>query len=200
MKKVQASDIRAAVDTLKQGGVIALPTETTYGLACDPRNENAVKKIFDIKGRLEQKPLQLIASDFLQVNELALLTVQEELLAKKYWPGPLTMLVRLKSGVKLAKQVSPKSVIGIRVTSSVTAKAVARAFGHPIAATSANRSGSLPAFSGRGVIRAFQAFPIKPDFILDAGSIPRHAPSTVVRVQLHGEVEIMRQGSIRVKS
>lgn len=190
--------LQAAVRVLKRGGVIAFPTETTYGLGCDPRNAKAVKKIFQIKGRSESKPLQLIAGSLAQVQQLALLTSIEKRILARYWPGPLTLLVALRSGKKLVKHVSPKRVIGIRVSSSDVARQLALAFGHPIATTSANRSGSPPAFSGRGVIRAFSSFPDQPSLLLDIGSLPRRKPSTVARIQADGSVDIFRQGSVRI--
>lgn len=190
--------LQAAVRVLKCGGVIAFPTETTYGLGCDPRNAKAVKKIFQIKGRSESKPLQLIAGSLAQVQQLALLTSIEKRILARYWPGPLTLLVALRSGKKLVKHVSPKRVIGIRVSSSDIARQLALAFGHPIATTSANRSGSPPAFSGRGVIRAFSSFPDQPSLLLDIGSLPRRKPSTVARIQADGSVDIFRQGSVRI--
>ena len=189
--------LRAAVRVLKNGGVISFATETTYGLACDPRNAKAVKKIFLIKGRVESKPLQLIAGSFAQVNRLTQLTNIEKKLASTHWPGPLTMLVKLRAGKKLAPKVNPKRVIGIRVSSSDLARKIADAFGHPIAATSANRSGNAPAFSGRGVVRAFADFSCKPDLLLDSGRIPRRRPSTVARVRKDGSIDVIREGVIR---
>lgn len=188
-------DVARAVRVLRRGGVIAFPTETTYGLGCDPRNATAVRKIFEMKGRSEKKPLQLIAGSIAQVFRIADFSPEEKKLAKKYWPGALTLLVHLKSGKKLVSIVSPRRVIGIRVTSSKIAKAIAMRFGYPIAATSANRSGSKPAFSGIGVRRAFHHFQNKPDFILDAGQIPRNKPTTVARVRRDGKIEILRQGA-----
>ncbi len=182
-----------AVAVLKQGGVIAIPTETVYGLACDPKNPKAVKKIFAIKGRKEDKPLQLIASSMTQVNPLVILNPHESKAVKKYWPGPLTLLLRLKSGVKLAPHVSPNQTIGIRVTSSTIAQAVAKGLGHPIAATSANRSGSSPAVSGLGVARAFKNYENKPDFILDIGAIPKNLPTTVASIAENGEATVYRR-------
>ncbi|MFZ6015730.1 MAG: L-threonylcarbamoyladenylate synthase [Patescibacteria group bacterium] len=197
---MQKNQITQAVAILKNSGVIALPTETVYGLACDPNNSKAVKKIFAIKGRKEDKPLQLIASSFAQVNRLADLNPAERRLAKKYWPGPLTLLVKLKQGIKLAPHVSPKRTIGIRVTSSPIAAAIVKAFGHPIAATSANRSGSPPATSGRGVVRAFKGFKNQPDYILDIGAIPKNKPTTVASISPNGQITIHRQGGIELKS
>jgi L-threonylcarbamoyladenylate synthase len=190
--------IRLAVKTLRLGGVIALATETTYGLACDPRNAKAVNRIFQIKGRVESKPLQLIAGTLAQVNRLAQLTKEEKCLGDTYWPGALTLLVKLRSTIKLAPRVSPRRVIGVRISSDEFVRSLANAFGHPIAATSANRSGEIPAFSGSGVIKAFTKFRAQPDLILDAGRIPRRKPSTVARVKKDGRIEILREGSIRL--
>lgn len=198
MPRITKQDIQKAADIIRRGGVIALPTETVYGLACDPRNVKAVKQIFCIKGRADDKPLQLIASSFAQVTRLADMTTAEKRLARVYWPGPLTMLVRLRSGMRLAKQVSPSSVIGIRVSPSPVVRALIRAFGYPIAATSANRSGLTPVRSGNGVKKAFQGFIDQPDMILDVGMLPRRKPSTVVRVKESGDVEVLRQGGVRI--
>ncbi|MEN9558015.1 MAG: hypothetical protein RL141_384 [Candidatus Parcubacteria bacterium] len=192
--------IAAAVRVLRRGGVVAIPTETTYGLACDPRNAAAVRKIFRIKGRDDQKPLQLIAGSTAQVAALATLDRYTKPLTARHWPGPLTLLLPLRKGMRLAPQVSPGRMVGIRVSSSPIASALARAFRHPLAATSANKSGSIPAFSGRGVIRAFEEGGMKPDLLLDAGALPRRAPSTVARVHPDGRIEILRRGSIRLKT
>lgn len=198
MDKKTSEDIKKAVQVLNLGGVIAIPTETVYGLACDPRNLEAVKKIFAIKGRDDGKPLQLIASSFDQVQALADLTKPELEIAQKHWPGPLTLLVKLKPGIKLAPQTCPNQTIGIRVTSSAIAGAIAEAFGYPIAATSANRSGMSPAVSGLSVARAFQKYENKPDYILDIGAIDKNLPSTVASIAENGEVIIYRQGAVEL--
>lgn len=190
--------IREAVRTLRRGGVIALPTETIYGLACDPRNAKAVAQIFKIKGRSEKKPLQLIAGSREQVTRLAMLTGAANKIATRYWPGPLTLLLPLRPGQKLPARVSPGRVIGIRVSSSAFTKKLALAFGSPIAATSANQTGKEPARSGRGVMRAF-ATGLQPDLLLDVGALPRRKPSTVARVHDDGRIEVLRAGGIKLK-
>jgi L-threonylcarbamoyladenylate synthase len=196
MDKKNSDNIQTAVQTLVSGGVIAIPTETVYGLACDPRNAGAVNKIFTIKGRDDGKPVQLIASSFDQVQALADLTKPELEIAQKYWPGPLTLLIKLKPGIKLAQQTCPNQTIGIRVTSSPITSAIVEAFGYPIAATSANRSGMSPAVSGIGVIRAFKNHDNRPDFVLDVGAIDKNMPTTVASIDKDGKVTIYRQGAV----
>lgn len=198
-KTAQKEAIKKAVQALQKGGVISLPTETTYGLACDPRNARAVQKIFRIKGRDDGKPLQLIASSKAQVHAIAECNAPTKKVIAKEWPGPLTLLLPMKKGAKLAAKVSPKRTVGVRVSSSAFVRSLARAFGHPIAATSANRSGNTPAFSGNGVVDAFKSHPNKPDLLLDAGTIPRNKPSTVARIVDDGTIEILRQGAVRLK-
>ena len=122
MKSRKLKEWQSALAILRKGGVIAFPTETTYGLACDPRNHEAVKKIFAIKGRSEKKPLQLIASSKAEVKRLVKLTGKSKELADAFWPGPLTLLLPLKRGIHLAPEVSPDNIIGIRVTSGAFAK------------------------------------------------------------------------------
>lgn len=198
MKSSVSKQIDEAVAVLQKGGVIALPTETTYGLACDPRKAEAVKKIFKIKGRSEKKPLQLIASSMVQVRSLAILSGGSKALADAYWPGPLTLLLRLKKGKRLASEVCPNRVIGIRVTSSETARKLVRAYGHPIAATSANRSGNTPAFSDEEVREAFKGCKHRPDFVMSAGPIPKNKPSTVARVEDDGSITVIRKGAVKL--
>jgi L-threonylcarbamoyladenylate synthase len=189
--------IREAVRALKRGDVIAFPTETTYGLGCDPRNAAAVRRIYRIKGRDNGKPLQLIAGSLAQVRRLAVLSKPVAKLVRKHWPGPLTLLLPLRPSVKLPSKVNPKRIIGIRVTSSAFVRELSLAFGSPIAATSANRSGRPSSYSGRAVVRAFVSGE-KPDLLIDIGALPKRRPSTVARVKDNGTVEVLRRGPVRL--
>ena len=192
--------IRAAVHVLKRGGVIAFPTETVYGFGCDPRNTTAVAKIFKIKGRDEGKPLQLIAGTRSQVTRLSSVTGMAGRVARRYWPGPLTLLLPLRRGQRLSSRAAPRRTIGIRVSSHRFLQRLTKAFGGPIAATSANVSGKPTASSGRGIIRIFQDRAARPDLVLDGGTLPRCKPSTVARIRSDGTVEVLRQGSARIQS
>ncbi|MBD3251268.1 threonylcarbamoyl-AMP synthase, partial [Candidatus Uhrbacteria bacterium] len=177
----EAVAIRAAVSCLNEGKVLSFPTETVYGIGADPRVATAVNRMFTIKGRDEGKPIQLIAASWSQVEALAELSVEEKRFLKRFWPGPLTVLLTLKKGVCLASRVSPNRMIGIRITPDPFLQRLIKRFGHPIAATSANRSGFVPATSGRGVARAFSVEP-KPDLLLDFGARPKRKPTTVARI------------------
>jgi len=186
MKSVTSSDIRHAVEVLKAGGVIAYPTETVYGLGCDPRNARAIRKIHRLKGRDPNKPLSLVAATILQVRKVARLDGMALKIAKKYWPGPLTLVLPSRT----------KGTVAIRVSSSRIVQKLCSAFGYPIVSTSANRSGQSELRSGRGVQKLFAESRQQPDLVIDAGTLPRRKPSTIVRVQKDGVLDILRQGTI----
>lgn len=181
--------IAEAVRVLKRGGVIAYPTETTYGLGCDPRNAKAIARIYRMKGREKKKPFLLVASSEMQVRKVARLEGATRALANRYWPGPLTLVL---------PRVNGKGKIAIRVSSSPYVQSLCRAFGYPIVSTSANRSGEPECRSGRAVRRVFAAQKEKPDGILDTGALPRRKPSTIARVHSDGSVKILRQGAVRL--
>jgi L-threonylcarbamoyladenylate synthase len=190
---------------LRQEKIIAFPTETTYGLGCDPRSAKAVRRLFRLKGRDVRKPLLLIAASKAQaeqVIEMARMTrAQRETyqhLTKMFWPGPLTLVLPACKSAKLHRRVVPQNEVAVRVSSSVVARGLARAFGFPLVATSANRSGQAEARSGSGVERAFAAQADGPDVIVDVGALPARKPSTVARIRKDGTLEVLRQGRIRL--
>lgn len=189
--------IKAAVFVLKHGGVIAFPTETVYGLGCDPSSASAVQRLYRIKGRSEKKPLQLIASSLFQVRRIAKVNPFERKIASIYWPGPLTLLLQVRSGAPLDQHTVEGGRIGIRVTSDPWLHKLLRAYGKPIAATSANRSGKPTARAGEEVEQIFQRG-IAPELLIDVGRLAVRRPSTVAHVDEDGTTTVFRQGAIRL--
>lgn len=189
--------LRAACLALKRGQIIAFPTETVYGIGCDPRNVKAVKRIFALKGREESKALQLIAGSLAQAKKVVSIDAANAKVIRKYWPGPLTLLLPFKEGVKFASRTHEKRINAIRVTSDPFLQELTKRYGYPIAATSANRSGAKPAMSGRGVQRSFRSDP-KPDLVLDFGARPVRKPTTVAWIHRDGNIEVLRQGGVRL--
>lgn len=203
--------VKAAVFVLRRGGVIAYPTETTYGLGCDPRNAKAVARIYRIKGREKKKPFLLVAADVGQVRMVAKIGAHDHApvrkVMRKNWPGPLTLVLpaRAHDHAPVPKIIAPQGQVAIRVSSAQFVRDVCRAFGGPIVSTSANRSGEPEARSGRAVMRIFagrgtacRAPTVVPDLLIDIGSLPRRKPSTVARVREDGTIEILRQGAVRL--
>lgn len=184
--------ISEAVTILKRGGVIAFPTETVYGLGCDPRNAEAVRRIFEIKGRDWSKPLLLVAASIAQVQEVAIMNAHVEKLAEMFWPGPLTLILPLKEPTPLVSGVAVNGEVAIRISSSEVVKSLTSQFKFPIVATSANRSGEAECISAEAVRRALPDI----DAVVDGGSLALGKPSTVARVDENGAIEVIRRGAI----
>jgi L-threonylcarbamoyladenylate synthase len=182
--------IRQAAAMLADGLVVAYPTDTLYGLAVDPRNAAAVRRLFELKGRAETSPLTLIASDMAQVHAAGGMTAVAERLAARWWPGPLTILIEARPIVAPAALAGGRTV-GIRVPDDAIATILARDFGFCITATSANRSGAAAAVSAAEVIAALPDV----DAVLDAGRAPGGSPSTIVDAA-QPELTLVRAGVV----
>ena len=133
--------VSLAADILRRGGTVAIPTETVYGLAASAFDDAAIKKVFLAKGRPQNNPLIVHISDFDMISEIARdIPEAARVLAKKFWPGPLTMVLNKKDAV--AKSVSAGlGTVAVRMPSSKAAREIIRAAGVPLAAPSANISG-----------------------------------------------------------
>jgi L-threonylcarbamoyladenylate synthase len=172
-----AAAIRDAADFIRRGLVVAYPTDTLYGLAVDPRNADAVKRLYALKGRAETSALTLIAADMAQARAAGALTGVAERLAAHWWPGPLTLVLHAHAGV--AREVlAGGTTVGIRVPDHAVAIALARQAGFAITATSANRSGMPAATTAAALAEALPDV----DAIVDAGPVRGGAPSTLVDV------------------
>ena len=175
---------------LLQGGVIAFPTDTFYGLGVDPFNRHAVDRIFEIKGREKNKPLILLISAREQLETLVKeITPAHSTLMQEFWPGPLTMLFESRS-------VIPENVsagrIGIRQPGNSMTRELIAAFGHPITAPSANFAGEDPPTTAKQVD---QSLGRHLDLILDGGTCPGGEPSTLVDAT-ETPVRLIRPGAI----
>jgi|SRR3989344_8673876 len=184
-----------AINILKQGGVVVYPTDTAYGLAVDATNVTAVKKLYALKGRDFKKPVHVIVP-FGHHHTVVYDSEDANRLMKKFWPGPLTIILPLKARGKAWQILSAGTkTLGIRYPDNSTAQALVEAFKKPITTTSANLSGKGICYSIAEVRRQFRYVPrYVPIFYLDGGKLPNNPPSTVVSL-LKG-VRILRVGSI----
>ena len=185
---------RLVLARLREGGVVSLPTETFYGLCADPRSAAAVERLLRLKGGREGRPLPLLAGER-AAAELAVPGWRgnplAELLAARFWPGPLTLV--LPAEAALARSLgSVDGSVGIRWGAPSIASSVARTFGWPIIATSANPTGGPPSRSAAEVAGSFADGAL---LLLDGGSAPGGEPSTVVDVRAE-PVRILRPGPI----
>lgn len=189
----RVSSLKAAVLTLRDGGVIVFPTETSYGLAVDPRNAAAVKKLFRIKGRAAAKTLSLIAADTAMVKTVATLTSRETRLAKAFWPGALTLILKPKTA--LPKSIHSNLGVAIRVPANIFARQLAAAYGFPLTATSANFSTQPAAYSLAQFQHEFPKHHALPDLFLNAGRLPQRQSSTLAHITPTA-ITIVREGPV----
>jgi len=190
--KTDGEKLTEAVRILREGGVVAFPTETFYGLGADARNETAVEKIFRIKGRNFRKPLPVIVADDGELSGLAEeIPEAAAILMQTFWPGPLTLIFRATPSVS-SRLTGGTGKIGIRVSSHPVAGFLAAGLAGPLTATSANLSGGPECSSADAVIRALDDLP---DAVIDGGATPGGAGSTILDVTL-SPPRILREGAI----
>jgi L-threonylcarbamoyladenylate synthase len=185
-----ANALRQAARLLRDGLVVAYPTDTLYGLAVDPRNAVAVRRVFELKGRAESSALTLIAADVEQAAEAGDVNALASRLAAEWWPGPLTIVMTARPIIVRAA-LADGTTVGIRVPDHSIARALAREFGFCLTATSANRSGSNPALAADDVVVALPHV----DAVIDGGRVRGGAPSTLVAVH-DDRPTLLREGAI----
>ena len=185
--------LERAAAIIRQGGLVAFPTDTLYGLAANPHDGEAVARLFVAKGRLAERAIPLIAADEAQVErQLGSLAPLARRLATRFWPGPLTLLVAAPSA--LAPEVSGgTSRVGVRVPAHAVARGLCRAANSVLTATSANRSGQPAADTADAVAAALGG---RVDLLLDAGPTAGGPPSTIVDVD-GDALRLVRAGAIR---
>jgi len=190
----EPSLVTYAAEHIRQGQVLGMPTDTFYGLAADPFNLRAVDRIYEIKSRNRHKPLSLLIESVEQAEYLAKPLPDEfYLLAEKFWPGPLTLVVPASATLPL-KVTANTGNIAVRIPASEIAIAVIRAAGVPVTATSANLHGAPECTNAEAVRLQFEgALPI----IVDGGPSPLSTLSTIVGLFDSGRRwRLMREGAI----
>jgi L-threonylcarbamoyladenylate synthase len=187
-----AAGIERAARVIRDGGVVAIPTDTLYGLAADPFNPDAVDRVVEGKERPAERALPLIAADLDQVvARLGALPAMAARLAARFWPGPLTLVIAAPAALSPAVSGGTGRV-GVRVPAHDVARALCRACNSPLTATSANISGAPASASPDEVARTIGS---RFDLLLDAGPTPGGAPSTVVDVT-GAEPRLLRAGAV----
>ena len=187
-KNFQAMVLRAA-EILRAGGVIAYPTETLYGLGALAGKAKAVERIRKIKGKSE--PMLVLVSGVAMAKKYAELDRRAEKIAKKFWPGPLTLILKSKPDM-LGAARGGASGIGLRASSDPFAKALVETLGEPVVSTSANRSGEKPLTSAVGIEKELGS---ELDFILNDG--PRAGKASTLLDLSGPQMKLVRAGAIK---
>lgn len=195
MEVLKATDdaIRRAAVIIRQGGVVIYPTETVYGLGCDPADVEAAKRVCFIKGRAD-KPLPVACGDVEAARRIVDFSPAAERVSDRFWPGPLMLVLPAK--VEYSIWVTHgASTLGVRVPDHDVARRLAKLSGGVIVSTSANKSGELPPSTASGAVKRLGG---EVDLVLDGGPSPLTQSSTVL--DLSGEhVWILRKGPISAK-
>ena len=181
--------INLAATTIKNGGVIVFPTDTVYGLGCDPRNVKAVESIFRIKKRRESKQLPILGYSKEEVSKIAIFDDVSSKIADRFWPGQVTLVLKLKDN-EIKKAMNLNDKIAVRVPSHPCVLALLKEC-KLIVGTSANFSGYPASSDSKKVQENFSGY----DVFLDGGTISDSTSSTVVEVK-DGVLEIIRQGKV----
>lgn len=183
--------IGRAVGLLAAGEVIAIPTDTVYGLAAGAFDVTAQRRIYELKGRPPELPLILMAASIEALAGVVRLEAAALVLARRFWPGPLTLVVPAGPGLRPPLVKAADGSVGLRIPDHPTALALLAATG-PLATTSANRSGEPAAIS------AAECLELGAAAVLDGGPAPGGVPSTVVAPEPGGGLRLIRQGALAV--
>ncbi len=194
-KTDHALAITEAISVLAAGGLIIFPTETTYGAAVDATNPAAVEKLLAYKSRREGKPLSIAVTSMEMAEQYVELNEQARTLYRQFLPGPVTV-VSTGKGVVAAGVESEFGTLGVRIPAYDFVLKLLQAFGKPITATSANGSGKKRPYT---IADIFSHISDKQksliDLVLDAGTLPKNDPSTVIDTTLSTPI-VMRQGEL----
>jgi L-threonylcarbamoyladenylate synthase len=191
--KATTVTIEEAARITANGKVIVYPTDTVYGLGCNPFRQNAVRRIFGIKGE-RTKPMPILASNVAEIEKIAYTKGIALRLAEKFWPGPLTMVLPKKPSLPSIVTYDLNSV-AVRVPNHKVALELIRVSGGLLIGTSANKTGEK---APRTALEAAKQIGEEVDLIIDDGPTPIGASSTIIDLTQE-KLKILRQGPIGIE-
>jgi L-threonylcarbamoyladenylate synthase len=187
--------IKRAVEVIKKGGVVICPTDTVYGLIANAKNEKAVKKVFKIKKRNFGKPIPIFVRDLRTAKKIAVINKNQEKFLRKFWPGKLTAVLKVKFEGFPKGILGKNKKIGLRIPDYKLLDILLKKLNFPLTGTSANISGKPASTKIKDVLKQFKNQKEKPDLILDAGNLKSSPPSTVIDLV---NFKILRKGEIKI--
>ena len=188
--------IKEAVKKILEGEIIFIPTDTVYGIAASPYNNKAIKKIFSIKKRSMSNSLVLLCSNYKMAKKYAIFNKIANNLKKKFWPGPLTLILKKKSGLKISKKwLSKNNSIGIRIPDHNVPIKIIEKCNFPIFCTSANISSKKSCRDIKDIVKNFKNKKIT---IINDGKTKFGLDSTIIDVTKN-KINILRNGYINKK-
>ena len=190
--KVNCNDegIRKSVEIIENGGVIIFPTDTVYGIGCNPYDVNAVKKIYEIKSREKIKSLPVLASSIEIVKQISIIDEFTEKIIKKYWPGPLTLILKLKDK-NLKESLNLEDKIAVRIPNSVCTLKLLNKY-NLLVGTSANVSGDSSFTDPQECMKNVKNY----DIFVDGGTITSKGESTIIEIE-NEKIHVIREGALK---
>ena len=177
---------------IKNGGIVIFPTDTVYGIGCNPYNINSIKKIYEIKSREKIKSLPVLAYSLDIVKEITCIDSFTEKIIKKYWPGPLTLILKL-TDKKLKKSLKLDKKIAVRIPDSKCTLKLLEKCGL-LVGTSANISGNSAYTNPDECIKNIKNY----DIFLNGGRITSKGESTIIEIE-NEKIKMIREGVLKIK-
>jgi L-threonylcarbamoyladenylate synthase len=192
MSSVSDNELAKAAEVVRMGGIVAFPTETFYGLAVDPLNEEALERLFQLKERSYDSPFLVLIDRIDKLPQLVKGTPElYRKIIEDFWPGPITLIFDGQEELPVLL-TDANGTIGVRLSSHPVARRLAAAVGGIITGTSANPSGQPAAISSSQVK---EMFPVGVDFVINGGVVPGGPGSTIIGIDGSG-LKLIRDGSI----
>lgn len=188
--KINSDSVQKAATTIQNGGLVVYPTDTVYGIGCNPFNEKAVANLSAVKRRSKGN-LPVLVATLGKARELGTIAGEAEALASRFWPGPLTIVVACQAVLPL-QVVGHEQMIGLRIPRRQDTLDLISKSGGSLVGTSANVSGSLSLTSAKDALKVFEG---RVDIVLDGGFLSNVRESTVVR-PIESGIQILREGAI----
>ena len=193
--KIREKELEEVKNVLKEGGIVAFPTDTVYGLACDCFNKKAIEKLYQIKERPAYKPINVLTNSVEKMYKVVEGINNKELeLISKYMPGDLTLILNKNNKVP-SILTAGIDTIGVRIPDNKIALKILENFKNPLAVTSANKSGKESSLEVADFIDIFNN---QIDIIIDGGKTPIGVSSTIAKVK-EDKIKILRQGNLVIE-
>lgn len=192
-ENINAEELENVIKVIVDGGVVIFPTDTVYGVAANSLDETAIKKLFDLKERNDNKPICVLTSSVDKIKKIAYVRDEEQKIIDKYMPGALTIILDKKEIVSDVLTSGLKTV-GVRIPNNEIALRILDKLEYPLATTSANISGMEAAVKKEDLIKEFEG---KVDIIIDGGITDLKVSSTIVKIN-NNEIKVLRQGTIKI--
>ncbi len=195
IKELNKDNLKEIIEVLDNDGVIIFPTDTVYGIGCNPFSIKALNKLFEFKQRDYTKPINVLTDSIDKIKLVSTNISSKEMeIMNKYFPSDLTIILNKKDNVPDILTAN-LNTIGVRIPNSDIALTILKEYKYPIATTSVNISGEKPSLEVKDF---YDDFKDKVDIIVDGGKSKIGIPSTIIKIE-NNNVNVLRQGNLKVE-